>query len=73
MPNGRRPVSRGVARRNAKLAALRELVSKDRAMLVFTSPAGKPLRHSNFRQFTSTISGTSGTPWPSAPGPASAS
>ncbi len=33
MPNGRRPVSRGVARRNAKLAALRALVGKDRAVL----------------------------------------
>ena len=33
MANGRRAVSRGVARRNAKLAALRELVSQDRAVL----------------------------------------
>jgi hypothetical protein len=31
--NGRRPVTRGVARRNAKLAALRALVSKDRAIV----------------------------------------
>jgi hypothetical protein len=33
VPNGRRPVSRGVARRNAKLAALRALVTKDRAIV----------------------------------------
>jgi transposase len=33
VPNGRRPVTRGVARRNAKLAALRALVSKDRAIV----------------------------------------
>jgi hypothetical protein len=30
---GRRPASRGVARRNAKLKALRELVGKDRAIV----------------------------------------
>lgn len=33
MPDGRRPVSRGVARRNAKLAALRALGTKDRAVV----------------------------------------
>jgi transposase len=33
VPNGRRPVTRGIARRNAKLAALRELVRKGRAVL----------------------------------------
>ncbi len=33
MPGGRRAVSRGVARRNAKLKALRELVSQDGAVL----------------------------------------
>jgi hypothetical protein len=33
VPNGRRAVSRGVARRHAKLKALRELVSQDRAVL----------------------------------------
>jgi len=33
VPNGKRAVSRGVARRNAKLRALRELVSLDRAVL----------------------------------------
>jgi transposase len=33
VPDGRRPVSRGVARRDAKLAALRALVAKDRAIV----------------------------------------
>ena len=33
MGQGKRPASRGVARRNAKLKALRELVGKDRAVL----------------------------------------
>ena len=33
MRPGKRPVSRGVARRNAKLKALRELVGKDRAIV----------------------------------------
>ena len=33
MRQGRRPASRGVARRNAKLKALRELVGKDRAIV----------------------------------------
>jgi transposase len=33
VPNGRRAASRGVARRNAKLTALRQLVSQDRAIL----------------------------------------
>jgi hypothetical protein len=33
VPSGRRPVTRGVARRNARLAALRDLVSKDWAVL----------------------------------------
>lgn len=33
MGQGKRPVSRGVARRNAKLKALRELVGKDRAIV----------------------------------------
>ncbi len=40
-PNGRRAVSRGVARRNAKLTALRELVSPDLAILAVDLAPGK--------------------------------
>ncbi len=41
MPNGRRAVRRGVARRNAKLTARRELVSPDRPILAVDLAPGK--------------------------------
>lgn len=41
MPNGRRAVRRGVARRHAKLTARRELVSPDRAILAVDLAPGK--------------------------------
>ncbi len=41
VPNGRRAVRRGVARRNAKLTARRELVSPDRPILAVDLAPGK--------------------------------
>jgi transposase len=42
VPNGRRGPRRGVARRNAKLTALRELVTPDRAILAVDLAPGRP-------------------------------
>jgi transposase len=42
VPNGRRGVRRGVARRKSKLTALRELVTPDRAILAVDLAPGRP-------------------------------